>query len=83
MDETTTETGAVPCTTNVVQFPKGSPYVDLPIERVMQGALEANLAHIVIVGRRENGEWYNASSSAHIPSVLWMLECARSDLLRM
>lgn len=68
---------------NVVEFPRIAPFTDIQVERVLKGALEKNLQHIVVIGRSDDGQWYHASSSAHIPSVLWMLECAKSDLLRM
>lgn len=69
--------------TNVVVFPGANPAFDIPVDRVLKGAMEQNLSGIVIIGRKETGEWYNASSSGHIPSILWMLECAKSDLLRL
>lgn len=66
---------------NVVFFP-GITIDDIPSERVLKAALEKTLKHVIIVGRKEDGEWYHASTSAHIPSILWMLECAKSDLLK-
>ena len=43
---------------------------DIPIERILQGALEAKLTEVVIVGFTEDGCEYLASSTADISRTL-------------
>lgn len=63
--------------------------VDLPVitslpldpQRVLRKASEAGLTGVVIVGEREDGSRYFASSIAGGPEVLWLIEKAKRDLL--
>src|SRR5574343_660842 len=57
--------------------------LDVPVEKVLQGAEDANLTDVVIVGYREDGSEYFASSAADGGTVLWLLERAKLRLLRM
>jgi len=56
-------------------------YLDLPIERVLEGAGEANLSEIVILGFDEDGDFYFSASKASGGDVLWLLEKAKLGLL--
>lgn len=56
---------------------------DVPVSRVLTGALAEELTDVVIVGWCKNGESYFASSLAGGPQVLWLLELAKKDLMRI
>jgi len=57
--------------------------LDLPPERVLNGALGENLKRVVVVGEYDDGTEYFASSVADGPDVLWALERAKLKLLRL
>ena len=57
--------------------------LDLPVERVLDGAKEINLAEATIVGYTEDGEFYFSSSRANGADVLWALEKAKQELLNV
>lgn len=55
--------------------------LDLPAERILRRALEADLEGVVVIGWCGDGTRYFASSYAAGPEVLWLLETAKRDLL--
>ena len=57
--------------------------LDVPAERILSAAGEADLAAVVVVGRTEGGEFYFASSLADGGDVLWLLELAKKKLLEI
>lgn len=56
--------------------------LDIPAERVLNGAAEAKLERVVVLGYDADGEEYFASSIADGGSVLWLLERLKLRLLR-
>ena len=56
--------------------------LDVPVDRVLEGATAANLTEVVIIGTTESGEEFFAGSRAGGPDTLWMLERAKLRLLR-
>lgn len=67
---------------NVVVLPVVTT-LDLPPERILMGALAADLDQVVVVGFRKDGSEYFASSLADGGDALWHLERAKLKLLRM
>jgi len=67
-------------TDNVVILPVVT-RLDCPPERVLNAALDASLAYVIIVGETEDGDLYFASSRGNGPNVLWDLERAKLALL--
>lgn len=67
-------------TDNVIIF-NGITRHDLPVERLIDRAQEAELESVVIIGWTPEGELYFASSKADGPNVLWLLEKAKKELL--
>lgn len=67
---------------DVVTFP-GITKLDLPPERLLTQALEAQPDSVVIVGYGKDGEFYFASSKADGAEVLWLLELAKKRLLEV
>lgn len=63
----------------VVEF-TGPTRLDIPVDRVLQGAEEANLEKCIIIG--DTGEdIYLASSMGRISEVVYLLELAKHKLL--
>lgn len=55
--------------------------LDIPVERVLNRALEADLAECVIVGFTQEGGLFFASNKADAGAVLYHLEMAKKRLL--
>lgn len=57
--------------------------LDIPVERVLRKADEADLQSVVVIGYDQNGDEYFASSVAGGPEILWALERAKLRLLQI
>jgi hypothetical protein len=57
--------------------------LDLPAERVLQRALEADLQSVVVVGYDKEGREYFASSIADGGTANWLLDRCKMQLLRV
>jgi hypothetical protein len=55
--------------------------LDIPCERVLRRATEADLETVIVIGREKDGELYFASSVADGGDVLWLMEHAKKALL--
>lgn len=67
-------------TDNVTILPVAST-LDLPADRVLQGALEQDLREVVILGVKADGREYFAHSKAHAGDVLWLMERFKHRLM--
>lgn len=67
-------------TAQVLRF-GGITKLDLPADRVLQGALDAGLKCAVVLGYDKEGEEYFASSIADGADVLWLMERLKLSLL--
>lgn len=56
--------------------------LDLPPERILRGASEADLSAVIVIGYDKDGGEYFASSIADGPEVLWALERAKLRLMQ-
>lgn len=56
--------------------------LEVPVDRVIASAVDANLQDILIIGFDEQGDFYFASSNPNGPDTLWLLELARVRLMR-
>lgn len=56
--------------------------LDIPVERVLRRAQEADLQSVVVLGYDANGEEYFCSSISDGGSVVWLIERAKLNLLR-
>lgn len=54
---------------------------DLPVDRVLQGAIDSDLEGVVLMGYDKEGEHYFASSYADAGTCLWLLEKLKAQLL--
>lgn len=55
--------------------------LDIPIERVLQKAMDAGLTEVVVIGFDADGDEYFAASKPDGGSVLWHLMRAQKRLL--
>lgn len=55
--------------------------LDVPPERVLNGAIEADLQGAVVLGWTQDGDFYFASSIADGGNCMWLLEKAKLLLL--
>ena len=62
-----------------IKFP-GLTRLDIPVERVLNGALDADLDNVVTIGFGKNGDFYFASSLADGGNVAWLLTRALHNL---
>ncbi len=53
----------------------------IPPEKILQGALNAELTEAVVIGQRPDGSVYFAMSTAEAPSINWLLDCAKRLLM--
>jgi hypothetical protein len=67
---------------NIVDFPGGT-LLDIPVDKVLEGAKEASLDQVVIIGSRSDGSTYLAFSTSDLYQILWFLENAKMDVLNM
>lgn len=55
---------------NVVTWPHPTK-LDLPAERILNGALEVKMDQVVVIGFTDAGDWYFASSIADGANVIY------------
>lgn len=67
---------------NVVVVPVVTSH-DLPVQRILHGAHEADLEMCVIVGYTKSGDEYFASNVADGAEIVWCMERAKFKLLNM
>jgi len=57
--------------------------LDLPTNRVLEGAKDHCSDGVVVLGFDDDGEFYFASSIADGGSVIWLMEMAKKRLLEV
>ncbi len=55
--------------------------VAIPPEQILHAALAAHLTEAVVIGQKPDGTVYFAMSTAEVPGVNWMLDCAKRLLM--
>jgi len=65
---------------NVTKF-TGETRLKTPVPKILASAAGARLQDVVVIGWREDGEMYFASSSADGAEVLWLLRQAEHELI--
>ena len=63
---------------NVVRF-TGNTKLDIPVERIFEGALQANLEEVVIIGFDAEGEFKIFSSSGDARRIVFALEYGKNE----
>ncbi len=64
----------------VVPF-TGLTKLDIPVDKILEGAKEANLKTVIVIGEDQNGESFLASSSGDLALMYWMLANTQKYLL--
>ena len=67
---------------NVIQF-HGNTTLDIPCDRVLQGAQEAKLKTVLVIGWDENDQMYSACSTGDNRETLWLLKRFETGLLKI
>ena len=57
--------------------------LDVPVSRIIEGAVKAKLETVVVLGYDKDGEEYFASSVADGGTVLWLMAKAKKALLEV
>lgn len=55
--------------------------LNIPVQRVLDGAIAQNLEDVVILGKEAGGKYFFASSVPDGGTVLWMMEKLKKELL--
>ena len=53
--------------------------LDIPVERVLAGA--SDLSRVMVLGWEKGGDMYFASSFSDKAQLLWLLECAKQEVM--
>jgi len=64
----------------IVPFP-GPSRLNLPADRILSAAIDANLSEAIVIGRDKNGDEVFMSSVADGGDVLWLLERMKLRLM--
>jgi hypothetical protein len=65
---------------DIIKFP-GYTRLDLPPERILEGAMKTEWEGVMVIGWTKEGDEYFASSIASGPDCLWLLERSKKKLL--
>ena len=57
--------------------------LDLDVERVLQAAIDAKPAYIMVIGENAHGQLYFSSSQSDGGTALWWMEKAKKALLEV
>lgn len=57
--------------------------LDLPVERIINGASKAGLTEVIVIGFDADGEFYFAANKASGADALWLLETAKRRLMAL
>lgn len=57
--------------------------LDIPVSKVLKSAREAKMERIIVIGYDKYGDFYFSSSKADGGDVLWLLEVAKMELMRL
>ena len=57
--------------------------IPIPVERILQAAIEAKPKYVMIIGENADGELYFASSEPDGGSALWWMEKAKRALMEI
>jgi hypothetical protein len=55
--------------------------LDVPVDKVLEGAMDHDLKRVIVLGENNTGEIYFASSQADGGDVMWLMECAKHALI--
>jgi hypothetical protein len=65
---------------NVIYL-SGATTEDIPPERVIEAALDANLSVAIVIGRRADGSIYFASSTGDVREAHWLVSVVATNIV--
>ena len=57
--------------------------LDIPAERILTQAIEADLKEAMIIGTNQDGSFFFAATFGDGGNVLWLLERARIEIMKI
>ena len=63
----------------IVEFP-GTTVLEVPVDRVLMGAVDNNLSKVLVIGLNENDDIYVAASTGKAETLVFLLELAKFEL---
>lgn len=67
---------------NVINLPVITT-LDIPAERILGKAIEADLKEAMVIGTTKDGDFYFAATFGDGGNVLWLLERTRIEIMRV
>ena len=67
---------------NVIELPVITT-LPIPCERILRKATEADLKEVFVIGTRQDGSLYFSSSFGDGGNVLWLMEKAKFELMKI
>lgn len=55
--------------------------LELPVERILETALDSDLDQVIVIGVEQDGEFYLSSSKTDCDKLLWLIEVAKKRLM--
>lgn len=69
-------------TDNIIEF-NGITTLPIPVDRILNRALEAELSTVLVIGWSADGSFYFCGSDPSGPENLWLLELAKKALIEV
>lgn len=66
---------------NVEIFPANNTSLNLPVNRILQGAHDAQLTSVVVLGYTKEGHEYYASSDGDPAEAVWLMERSKHRIM--
>lgn len=66
---------------NVIDLPVVT-RLDIPAERILNKAVAADLKEVMVIGTNQDGSLYFAASFGDGGNVLWLMEKAKTELMK-
>lgn len=67
---------------NVINLPVVTT-LDIPAERILNKAIESDLKDVMVIGTDKQGNFYFAASFGDGGNVLWLMERAKIELMKV
>lgn len=66
----------------VVEMPNLQTFIPVAVQKVLDGAVAANLTRVMVIGRTPNGEFYLAASETEAGTLVWDLAKAHGIVMQ-
>jgi hypothetical protein len=65
---------------DVIYFP-GETSLDIPADRVLLPAVDADLEQVIVIGRYKDGEFYFAGTTSDVTLTNWLIDKAKKTVM--